>query len=199
MITGSFSFLSIISAHLIGLTLKMQADRGNPQPRWQIWGMVILAIFISIVILLLSAIRSDSVQSAPFTFGLSMTAFGTLLFFVVQMSFVLSAMALSYFNHAEIEVQMDRAKRREKRIKRKLKGLNKKIMTPGRSKMTPEKLRIQEEALKSAMWQLEAEYREICSEYRGANLLAQSEAMASEGHGLIEQILDLNSNSEVRG
>ena len=65
--------------------------------------------------------------------------------------------------------------------------------------MTPEKLRIQEEALKSAMWQLEAEYREICSEYRGANLLAQSEAMASEGHGLIEQILDLNSNSEVRG
>ena len=195
LITGSFSFLSIISAHLIGMTLKMQADRGNPQPRWQIWGMVILAIFISIVILLLSAIRSDSVQSAPFTFGLSMTAFGTLLFFVVQMSFVLSAMALSYFNHAE----MDRAKRREKRIKRKLKRLNKKIMTPGRSKMTPEKLQIQEEALKSAMWQLEAEYREICAEYRGANLLAQSEAMASEGHGLIEQILDLNSNNEVRG
>ena len=199
LITASFSFLSIISAHLIGMTLKMQADRGNPQPRWQIWGMVILAIFISIVILLLSAIRSDSVQSAPFTFGLSMTAFGTLLFFVVQMSFVLSAMALSYFNHAEIEVQMDRAKRREKRIKRKLKRLNKKIMTPGRSKMTPEKLQIQEEALKSAMWQLEAEYREICAEYRGANLLAQSEAMASEGHGLIEQILDLNSNNEVRG
>ena len=49
------------------------------------------------------------------------------------------------------------------------------------------------------MWQLEAEYREICADYRGANLLAQSEAMASEGHGLIEQILDLNSNNEVRG
>jgi hypothetical protein len=192
LITASFSFLSIICAHLIGMTLKMQTDRNNPQPRWQIWGIVILAIFVSIVVLLLSAIRSDSVRSAPFTFGLSMTAFGTLLFFVVQMSFVLAALSLSYFNHSEIEVQLDQAKRREKKIKRKLKRLNKKIMTPGRSKMTPEKMQIQESALKSAMWQIEAEYREICAEYRGANLLAQSEAMASEGHGLIEKNLDID-------
>jgi hypothetical protein len=42
------------------------------------------------------------------------------------------------------------------------------------------------------MWQIESEYREICAEYRGANLLAQSEAMASEGHGLIEKNLDID-------
>jgi uncharacterized membrane protein YidH (DUF202 family) len=174
LITASFSFLSIICAHIIGLTLKMQADRVNPQPRWQIWGMAILALFVTIVILLLSAIRSDSVQSVPFSFGLSMTAFGTLLFFVVQMSFVLSAMALSYFNHAEVEVQLDKSK-----------------MIPGRTEMTPEKRRIQREALQSAMWQFEAEYRELCAEYRGANLLAQAEAMAATGHGLIERPLQL--------
>ena len=200
LITASFSFLSIICAHIVGLTLKMQADRVNPQPRWQIWGIIVLGLFVTIVILLLAAIRSDSVQSVPFSFGLSMTAFGTLLFFVVQMSFVLSAMALSYFNHAEVEVQLDRAKRRVKRATRKIKRISKAKMIPGRSEMTPEKLLIQREALCSAMWQLEAEYREICAEYRGANLLAQAEAMAAEGHGLIEKILEIDckSGSEVK-
>jgi uncharacterized membrane protein YciS (DUF1049 family) len=200
LITASFSFLSIICAHIVGLTLKMQADRVNPQPRWQIWGIIILGLFVTIVILLLAAIRSDSVQSVPFSFGLSMTAFGTLLFFVVQMSFVLSAMALSYFNHAEVEVQLDRAKRRVKRATKKIKKISKAKMIPGRSEMTPEKLLIQREALCSAMWQLEAEYREICAEYRGANLLAQAEAMAAEGHGLIEKNLEIDckSGSEVK-
>lgn len=200
LITASFSFLSIICAHIVGLTLKMQADRVNPQPRWQIWGIIVLGFFVTIVILLLAAIRSDSVQSVPFSFGLSMTAFGTLLFFVVQMSFVLSAMALSYFNHAEVEVQLDRAKRRVKRATRKIKRISKAKMIPGRSEMTPEKLLIQREALCSAMWQLEAEYREICAEYRGANLLAQAEAMAAEGHGLIEKNLEIDckSGSEVK-
>ena len=195
LITASFSFLSIICAHIVGLTLKMQADRVNPQPRWQIWGIIVLGLFVTIVILLLAAIRSDSVQSVPFSFGLSMTAFGTLLFFVVQMSFVLSAMALSYFNHAEVEVQLDRAKRRVKRATRKIKRISKAKMIPGRSEMTPEKLLIQREALCSAMWQLEAEYREICAEYRGANLLAQAEAMAAEGHGLIEKNLEIDCKS----
>jgi uncharacterized membrane protein YciS (DUF1049 family) len=177
----------------------MQADRVNPQPRWQIWGMAILALFVTIVILLLSAIRSDSVQSVPFSFGLSMTAFGTLLFFVVQMSFVLSAMALSYFNHAEVEVQLDKSKRKVKRITRKIKRISKAKMIPGRTEMTPEKRRIQREALQSAMWQFEAEYRELCAEYRGANLLAQAEAMAATGHGLIErplQLPELNAKTE---
>ena len=200
LITASFSFLSIICAHIVGLTLKMQADRVNPQPRWQIWGIIVLGLFVTIVILLLAAIRSDSVQSVTFSFGLSMTAFGTLLFFVVQMSFVLSAMALSYFNHAEVEVQLDRAKRRVKRATKKIKRISKAKMIPGRSEMTPEKLLIQREALCSAMWQLEAEYREICAEYRGANLLAQAEAMAAEGHGLIEKNLEIDckSGSEVK-
>lgn len=202
LITASFAFLSIICAHIIGLTLKMQADRVNPQPRWQIWGIAILALFVSIVILMLAAIRSDSVQSVPFSFGLSMSAFGTLLFFVVQMSFVLSAMALSYFNHAEVEVQLDKSKRRVKKITDKIKKISKAKLIPGRTDMTLEKRKIQREALKSAMWQYEAEYRELCAEYRGANLLAQAEAMPAVGHGLIEtplhlpELIDEFQNSE---
>jgi uncharacterized membrane protein YciS (DUF1049 family) len=198
LITASFSFLSIIVAHIIGLTLKMQADRVNPQPRWQIWGIMVLAFFVTIVVLLLAAVRSDSVQGVPFSFGLSMTAFGTLLFFVVQMSFILSAMALSYFNHAEVEVQLDRARRRVKRNTKKIKRISKAKLIPGRSEMTPQKRLIQEEALRSAIRQIDSEYRELCAEYRGANLLAQAEAMPAVGHGLIERPLQIPDLPIVR-
>ena len=67
-------------------------------------------------------------------------------------------------------------------------------MIPGRGEMTPEKLRIQKESLVAAMWQLEAEYRELCAEYRGANLLAQAEAVPAEGHGLIERNLQIDDD-----
>ena len=43
--------------------------------------------------------------------------------------------------------------------------------------MTPEKLQIQEKAIESAKWQLNSQYKEISAAYRGANLLAQDEAM----------------------
>jgi hypothetical protein len=85
------------------------------------------------------------------------------------------------------------------RATRKIKKLTKARMIPGRSEMTPEKIRIQKEALISAMRQLEAEYREICAEYRGANLLAQSEAVPAEGHGLIETKLDIDDEDSSAG
>ena len=110
-------------------------------------------------------------------------------------------MALSYFNHAEVEVQLDRAKRRVKKITNKIKRLSKAKLIPGRTEMTREKKAIQREALKSAMWQFEAEYRELCAEYRGANLLAQAEAMAAVGHGLIEKPLhipDFGEEAEIK-
>ena len=55
--------------------------------------------------------------------------------------------------------------------------------------MTSEKRAIQIDTVLASMRLLEAEYREICAEYRGSNLRAQSEAMAATGGGLDEQPL----------
>ena len=193
-ITSSFAALSIIVAHLIGLSCKTQVDRINPQPRMQILGSAVLAFFLTLVILFLSAVRSDSIAAVPFAFGLSDRIFGTLLFFVIQITFVLSAVALSYFNHSELDVQLNRTRRKIKTLTERVKKLEKLRLIPGRSNMTSEKRLIQSESVLSSMRLLEAQYREICAEYRGSNLRAQSEAMAATGGGLDEQPLIIPNN-----
>lgn len=184
VITGSFSALSILAAHIVGLTLKIDMDREKPQPPSQKWGALVIFIFLSNVVLLLSAVRSRTVSSVPVKFGLSDKLFGTALFFVIQMSFILCAIALSYFFHSEIESEIRSTKRKVKRLTRKIRRLTKSLNTPGEGNLTPDKKVILGHAIDADMRVLTAEYQEICSVYVAANLRAQKVKFTNPGPGL---------------
>ena len=189
IITGSFAALSILAAHLIGLTFKVEIDRDSPQPSSQKWGAVIITVGLTLVVLLLSAIRSKGVNSVPVKFGMSDKVFGTVLFFFIQMTFIMCAIALSYYNHSENETDIARTKRKIKRLTRKIRSLTRSRLIPSRGNLTPEKKVVQERAIITHMRLLEAEYRELCSIYRGSNLLAQKVSFTSPGPGLTEKPL----------
>lgn len=194
IITGSFSALTILGAHIIGLTLKIEIDRDKPQPGAQKWGALIIGLGLTFVVLFLSAIRSKGVSSVPVTFGMSVRVFGTVLFFFIQATFILCAIALSYFNHSEIESDISRSKRKIKKLTKKIRGLTRSRLVPGRGNLTPEKREVQVKAIITHMRLLEAEYRELCAIYRGANLLAQKVSFSSPGPGLTEQPLTIPSD-----
>lgn len=193
VITGSFSVLSILAAHLIGLTFKIEIDRDKPQPGAQKWGAGIIFFGITSVVLFLSAVRSKSVSSVPVRFGLSDKAFGTLLFFLVQMTFIICAIALSYYNHSEVESEITSTRRRIKRLTNKIRSVTKARLIPSRGNLTPEKKEVQVKAIVTHMRLLEAEYRELCSIYRGSNLLAQKINFTNPGPGLTETPLEIPS------
>lgn len=192
IITSSFAVLSIIAAHIIGLTFKISIDRDQPQPHSQRWGAAIVALFMTSVVLMLSSLRSGSVNGVPVKLGLpNDQAFGTVLFFLIQTTFILCAIALSYYNHSEIESEISRTKRKIKKLTRNIKRLTRARLIPGRGNLTPEKREVQIKAIITHMRLLEAEYRELCSIYRGANLLAQKVSFTSPGPGLTEPMLPL--------
>jgi len=191
IITASFSALTILGAHIIGLTLKIEIDRDQPQPGAQKWGALIIGIGLAFVVLFLSAIRSKAVNSVPVTFGLSVKVFGTVLFFLIQMTFIFCAIALSYYNHSEIESEISRTERKIKSLTNKIRGLTRSRLIPGRGNLTPEKRVVQVKAIITNMRLLENEYRELCAIYRGANLLAQKVAFSAPGPGLTERPLDI--------
>jgi len=185
IITSSLAILSIIAAHLIGLTFKIAIDRDRPQPGGQRWFVSIVGAFLVLVILMLSSLRSGSVDGVPVKLGLpDDRAFGTLLFFLIQMTFVLCAIALSYYNHSENESDIARTKRKIQQLTRKIRSLTRAGLTPNIGNLTPEKRIVQEKAILTHMRLLEAEYRELCSIYRGANLLAQKVNFTAPGPGL---------------
>jgi hypothetical protein len=190
IITLSFAALSILGAHLVGLTAKLEIDRNNPQPALQKWAIAIVLVFLTLVILLLSALRSASVTGVPVKFGLpNDLVFGTILFFLIQMTFILCAIALSYFNHSDIDSEISRAKRKTKRLTKQVRNLTRSKMVPNRGNLTPEKRIVQVKAIITNMRILEAQYRELCAVYRGANLLAQKVSFTSAGSGLSENSL----------
>jgi hypothetical protein len=191
IIASSFSALTILGAHIIGLTFKIEIDRDQPQPGAQKWGVLIIGIGLTFVVLFLSAIRSKTVNSVPVTFGMSQKVFGTVLFFLIQITFILCAIALSYYNHSEIESEISRTERKIKSLTNKIRGLTRSRLIPGRGNLTPEKRVVQVKAIITNMRLLENEYRELCAIYRGANLLAQKVAFTTPGSGLTERPLDI--------
>jgi hypothetical protein len=191
IITASFSALTILGAHIIGLTFKIEIDRDQPQPSAQKWGALFIGIGLTFVVLFLSAIRSKSVNSVPVTFGMSVKVFGTVLFFLIQMTFILCAIALSYYNHSEIESEISRTERKIKSLTNKIRRLTRSRLIPGRGNLTPEKREVQVKAIITSMRLLENEYRELCAIYRGANLLAQKVAFTTPGPGLTEKPLNI--------
>lgn len=191
LITTSFSALSILAAHLIGLTLKIDIDRDQPQPSGQKWGASLIGLGLTFVVLFLSAIRSKGINSVPVTFGMSDKVFGTVLFFLIQITFILCAIGLSYYNHSEIESEISRTKRQIRRLTSKIRSLTRSRLIPSRGNLTPEKREVQVNAIYTHMRLFEAEYRELCAIYRGANLLSQKVSFNSPGAGLTENSLQL--------
>jgi hypothetical protein len=185
IITASLAILSIIAAHLIGLTFKIAIDRDTPQPGGQRWFAAIVGVFLILVVLMLSSLRSGSVNGVPVKLGLpSDPAFGTVLFFLIQTTFIMCAIALSYYNHSENESDIARTKRKIRQLTNKIRSLSRSRLIPSRGNLTPEKRIVQEKAIITNMRLLEAEYRELCSIYRGANLLAQKVSFTEPGPGL---------------
>lgn len=192
IITASLAILSIIAAHLIGLTFKIAIDRDRPQPTGQRWGAVVVGVFIVFVVLMLSSLRSGNISGVPVKLGLpDDQAFGTVLFFMIQMTFVLCAVGLSYYNHSEIESDISRTKRKIKSLTSTIRKLTRSRLIPGRGNLTPEKRLVQVKAIVTHMRYLEAEYRELTAIYRGANLLAQKVSFTSSGAGLTERPLEI--------
>lgn len=192
VITGSFAVLSILGSHIIGLTFKIDIDRDKPQPMQQRWGALLIFIFVLLVVLMLSSLRSGTVQGVPFKFGLSSDIlFGTILFFIIQMSFIFCAIALSYYNHSELESEISKTKNKIKKLTYDIQKNTKANLIPDKGNLTTDKKVIQVKAIITHMRLLEAEYRELCSIYRGANLLAQKDSFSSAGRGLTEKELKI--------
>lgn len=188
-ITASFAALSITFAHILGMTMKLHVDRQDPQPVWQLRGMGLLALALIIVVFQLSDLRSQSIESIPFSFGLPEALFGTILFFFVQISFIACAAVLAYYNHSELEDRLRAVRRDLKKTNKSLASKTRQLALPPAGHMTPEKVIVRIKSLLTAMKIVESEYRHIAAEYRGANLLAQKDALRSVGVGLDEPAL----------
>lgn len=183
IVSGSIAMLSVILAHLFGISLKERLDRNTPQPVAILWGFGALATVFLIALLFLSAMRADIVDSNV-TLGLSNKAFGTIMFFVLQLTFIGAATGLAFYNHSELDARIKSLMRRLKRANKKIARVRKAMAASPANRMNSEKVQVQRKALIQEFHSVTARYEELAAIYARFNILNQRNKVDSLAIGL---------------
>lgn len=186
----SIAILSISCAHLIGLAIKGQVDRDRPQPRIIATGVMTLGGALTLTVFMLSVLRSGKVDLTDrMLFSSFQGAFGTLLFFVLQMCFIGVAIGLAYFNHSEPQKLVQNTKSRLDKVNKKIARVSAKENLVPKGLLTSAKREVQWSALENEYMSILARYGFLSNVYINANLLAQPNSRKETGLGLIPKEL----------
>lgn len=188
IVSGSIATLSVVLAHLFGLSLKERLDRDTPQPPAILWGFGALAVVFLIALLFLSAMRADLVESNV-TFGLSNQTFGTIMFFVLQLTFVGAATGLAFYNHSELDSRIKSLSRRLKKINKQITRVRKAMAVSPANRMNKQKVAVQRNALVQEYQAVHARYYVLAAIYVRFNILNQRNKVDSLAVGLTPEAL----------
>ena len=189
-VTLSISILSITAAHIFGLTIKGQVDRDRPHSRGVFFGVVALAVTLVLTILFLSAMRATKVHSDN-TLLLGDSAFGTALFFLLQLTFIGAATWLAFFNHSELDSRIRRIKKRLADLNGTEADLLDESWDMPEGVLTPEKRLIRSRILNDEYTTLKNRYMTVAEIYARHNLRYQPDQRTTRGPGLTPAPLDM--------
>jgi hypothetical protein len=189
-VTLSIAILSITAAHIFGLTIKGQLDRDRPHSKGVSIGVIALAISLVVTVLFLSAMRAQNVATEN-TLFLGNDGFGTILFFMLQLTFIGVATWLAFFNHSELDTRINRIKKRLSDLNDNESDLLDETWDMPEGVLTPEKRLIRSRILKEEYTTLKNRYMTVAEIYVRHNLRYQPDQRTTRGPGLSPAPLDL--------
>lgn len=176
-------FLTVVGAHIIGLSLKLKLDRQRPQEGWVIKMLFPFSTVLLLAVIAVGYVRSAQALGALQNFNIIQSEIGRrifLIFFFVllQLAFIAVAIMLSFLHYSKSEHDLRDAKREYK----KLKKIHGKLMQnyqelASKSFITQEIVEIEREKLLSSIKLIETEYLAACSVYVDGNIHARRDEM----------------------
>lgn len=188
-VTLSIAILSITAAHIFGLTIKGQVDRDRPHSKGVFVGVIALGISLVVTVLFLSAMRAQNVSTEN-TLLLGNDAFGTILFFMLQLTFIGVATWLAFFNHSELDTRIKRIKKRLSELNDDEASLLDESWDVPEGVLTPEKRFIRARILNDEYNTLRNRYMTVAEIYVRFNLRYQPDQRTSRGPGLTPMPLE---------
>lgn len=186
IITYAVSFLTVGSAHILGIFLKSQFDRSRPKSKLYNVIFIVIAGFVTSTIVLMSYIRgSNSALSAGMLTEIDpgwRLEFLWVFYSFLQLTFVVVGIAISFMHYSEIESSLSRTKRkvwilrklRDKREAKKIKSGN----SIEESEVDESDIYLRElEVIESKKKLLESNYLEAVAAYRSSNINSRSDEM----------------------
>jgi len=201
IVAASVSFLTIATAHALGISLKTKLDRSKPHAELVTGYLIVVASLVAMTVLFLSYIRA----AKGYTVSGNLTEipenlriwFLMGLYSILQFSFIAVGSYLSFLHHSEIEAALNRAKFVYMWKKFRLGRVNRSSSKKGSNLEATDvsledAIAREKEVLSSRLQLLIAQYREVCAVYRDANIHARRDEIHGSHPALMEEPLDEN-------
>jgi|LakMenEpi03Aug12_release.lakeMendotaPanAssembly.Ray.scaffolds.fasta_scaffold149304_3 hypothetical protein len=201
IVAASVSFLTIATAHALGISLKTKLDRSKPHAELVTGYLIVVASLVAMTVLFLSYIRA----AKGYTVSGNLTEipenlriwFLMGLYSILQFSFIAVGSYLSFLHHSEIEAALNRARLVYMWKKFRLGRVNRSSSKKGSNLEATDvsledAIAREKEVLSSRLQLLIAQYREVCAVYRDANIHARRDEIHGSHPSLLEEPLDEN-------
>jgi hypothetical protein len=211
IIAGSVGLLTIVFAHILGISLKMKLDRHRPQEGWVIKLLIPLSVTVIVAVVILAILRTSQTFDKLANFNVVTSDAGKKLFLfffflVVQLAFIGIAAMLAFLHHSQLEHDL-------RAVKRELKGLEKTRKElvdeydsiASQSFLSEDIIKVAREELVARIAVIESNYAAAAAVYCDSNIHARRDAIDAAHVSMIppkfdfqvdtfKDLIDLSSN-----
>jgi hypothetical protein len=183
IIAGAVGLLTVVFAHILGISLKMKLDRHRPQEGWVIKLLIPLSIVVSTAVIILAILRAGQTLDQIANFNVVQSDLGRKLFLfgfflILQFAFIGVAAMLAFLHHSQLEHDLRSVKRELKSLEKAKKSLvDEYDSIASQSFLSEDIIKVAREELVAKVEVIESNYAAAAAIYCDSNIHARRDAI----------------------
>lgn len=183
IIAGAVGLLTVVFAHILGISLKMKLDRHRPQEGWVIKLLIPLSTVVFTAVIILAILRAGQTLDQIANFNVVTSKLGQKIFLfgfflILQLAFIGIAAMLAFLHHSQLEHDLRAVKRELKALEKAKKSLvDEYASLASQSFLSEDIIRVAREELVARIEVIESNYAAAAAIYCDSNIHARRDAI----------------------
>ena len=183
IIAGAVGLLTVVFAHILGISLKMKLDRHRPQEGWVIKLLIPLSTVVFGAVIILAILRAGQTLDKIADFNVVTSDLGKKFFLfgfflILQLAFIGVAAMLAFLHHSQLEHELRAVKRELKTLEKARKALADEYDSiASQSFLSEDIIKVAREELVSKIEVIESNYAAAAAIYCDSNIHARRDAI----------------------
>jgi hypothetical protein len=201
IIAAAVGLLTVVFAHILGISLKMKLDRQRPQEGWVVKLLIPLSTVVITAVVILAILRAGQTLDKLANFnvvtnelGQKVFLFGFFLF--LQLAFIGVAAMLAFLHHSQLEHELRAVKRELKSLEKARKSLvDEYDSIASQSFLSEDIIRVAREELVAKIEVIESNYAAAAAIYCDSNIHARRDAIDAAHISMIPPRFDFKADA----
>ncbi len=183
IIAAAVGLLTVVFAHILGISLKMKLDRHRPQEGWVIKLLIPLSSVVFGAVVILAILRAGQTLDKIADFNVVTSDLGKKFFLfgfflILQLAFIGIAAMLAFLHHSQLEHELRAVKRQLKALEKARKDLvDEYDSIASQSFLSEDIIKVAREELVAKIEVIESNYAAAAAIYCDSNIHARRDAI----------------------